>query len=147
MNFEINKYLFIFFILILNYQSLFGNEQHQIKKKWKNQSDHNLKINDFKMGHDVKKNKKVKNSINNSINKTKTRLTNQKYIIGNNKKSTILRNKRRLRLRSVSARIGIKGLLDLGELKKGEFDINYDALNWVESHNFNESDSIEFLKK
>ena len=58
-----------------------------------------------------------------------------------------MRNKRRLRLRSVSARIGIKGLLDLGELKKGEFDINYDALNWVESRNFNESDSIEFLKK
>lgn len=74
-------------------------------------------------------------------------LKDKKILIRDQKKSSLRRNKRRLRLREVSARIGVKGLLDTGELEKGNLNIDYEALNWVESQEVSEIESIKFLNK
>ena len=67
--------------------------------------------------------------INNSLRENIGNLKNKKILIENQKKSFSRRNKRRLRLREVSARIGVRGLLDTGELEKGNLSIDYQALN------------------
>ena len=74
-------------------------------------------------------------------------LKNKKILIRDQKKSSLKRNKRRLRLREVSARIGVRGLTDTGELEKGNLSIDYEALKWVESREVSEIESIEFLSK
>ena len=85
--------------------------------------------------------------INNSLRENVENLKNQKILIRDQKKSSLRRNKRRLRLREVSARIGVRGLLDTGELEKGNLSIDYEALNWVESQEVSEIESIKFLNK
>ena len=74
-------------------------------------------------------------------------LKNKKILIRDQKKSSLRRNKRRLRLREVSARIGVRGLLDTSELEKGNLSIDYEALNWVESQEVSEIESIKFLNE
>ena len=85
--------------------------------------------------------------INNSLRENVENLKNQKILIRDQKKSSLRRNKRRLRLRVVSARIGVRGLLDTGELEKGNLSIDYEALNWVESQEVSEIESIKFLNE
>lgn len=85
--------------------------------------------------------------INNSLRENVENLKNQKILIRDQKKSSLRRNKRRLRLREVSARIGVRGLLDTGELEKGNLSIDYEALNWVESQEVSEIESIKFLNE
>ena len=85
--------------------------------------------------------------INNSLRENIRNLKNKKILIRDQKKSSLRRNKRRLRLREVSARIGVRGLLDTGELEKGNLNIDYEALNWVESQEVSEIESIKFLNK
>ena len=85
--------------------------------------------------------------INNSLRENIGNLKNKKILIRDQKKSSLRRNKRRLRLREVSARIGVRGLLDTGELEKGNLSIDYEALNWVESQEVSEIESIKFLNK
>ena len=85
--------------------------------------------------------------INNSLRENMGNLKNKKILIRDQKKSSLRRNKRRLRLREVSARIGVRGLLDTGELEKGNLSIDYEALNWVESQEVSEIESIKFLNK
>ena len=85
--------------------------------------------------------------INNSLRENIRNLKNKKILIRDQKKSSLRRNKRRLRLREVSARIGVRGLLDTGELEKGNLSIDYEALNWVESQEVSEIESIKFLNE
>ena len=85
--------------------------------------------------------------INNSLRENMGNLKNKKILIRDQKKSSSRRNKRRLRLREVSARIGVRGLLDTGELEKGNLNIDYEALNWVESQEVSEIESIKFLNE
>jgi len=85
--------------------------------------------------------------INNSLRENRENLKNKKILIRDQKKSSLRRNKRRLRLREVSARIGVRGLLDTGELEKGNLSIDYEALNWVESQEVSEIESIKFLNE
>ena len=85
--------------------------------------------------------------INNSLRENMGNLKNKKILIRDQKKSSLRRNKRRLRLREISARIGVRGLLDTGELEKGNLSIYYEALNWVESQEVSEIESIKFLNK
>jgi len=85
--------------------------------------------------------------INNSLRENRENLKNKKILIRDQKKSSLRRNKRRLRLREVSARIGVRGLLDTGELEKGNLSIDYEALNWVESQGVSEIESIKFLNE
>ena len=85
--------------------------------------------------------------INNSLRENIGNLKNKKILIRDQKKSSLRRNKRRLRLREVSARIGVRGLLDTGELEKGNLNIDYEALNWVESQEVSEIESIKFLNE
>ena len=85
--------------------------------------------------------------INNSLRENMGNLKNKKILIRDQKKSSLRRNKRRLRLREISARIGVRGLLDTGELEKGNLSIDYEALNWVESQEVSEIESIKFLNK
>ena len=85
--------------------------------------------------------------INNSLRENMGNLKNKKILIRDQKKSSLRRNKRRLRLREVSARIGVRGLLDTGELEKGNLSIDYEALNWVESQEVSEIESIKFLNE
>ena len=85
--------------------------------------------------------------INNSLRENMENLKNKKILIRDQKKSSLRRNKRRLRLREVSARIGVRGLLDTGELEKGNLNIDYEALNWVESQEVSEIESIKFLNE
>ena len=85
--------------------------------------------------------------INNSLRENMGNLKNKKILIRDQKKSSLRRNKRRLRLREVSARIGVRGLLDTGELEKGNLNIDYEALNWVESQEVSEIESIKFLNE
>jgi len=85
--------------------------------------------------------------INNSLRENRENLKNKKILISDQKKSSLRRNKRRLRLREVSARIGVRGLLDTGELEKGNLSIDYEALNWVESQEVSEIESIKFLNE
>ena len=85
--------------------------------------------------------------INNSLRENMENLKNKKILIRDQKKSSLRRNKRRLRLREVSARIGVRGLLDTGELEKGNLSIDYEALNWVESQEVSEIESIKFLNE
>ena len=85
--------------------------------------------------------------INNSLRENMGNLKNKKILIRDQKKSSLRGNKRRLRLREVSARIGVRGLLDTGELEKGNLSINYEALNWVESQEVSEIESIKFLSE
>ena len=85
--------------------------------------------------------------INNSLRENIGNLKNKKILIRDQKKSSLRRNKRRLRLREVSARIGVRGLLDTGELEKGNLSIDYEALNWVESQEVSEIESIKFLNE
>ena len=85
--------------------------------------------------------------INNSLRENIGNLKNKKILIRDQKKSSLRRNKRRLRLRVVSARIGVRGLLDTGELEKGNLNIDYEALNWVESQEVSEIESIKFLNE
>ena len=44
-------------------------------------------------------------------------------------------------------RIGVRGSLDTGELEKGNLSIDYEALNWVESQEVSEIESIKFLNE
>ena len=69
------------------------------------------------------------------------------FLINSSFPNSNSRNKRRLRLREVSARIGVRGLLDTGELEKGNLSIDYEALNWVESQEVSEIESIKFLNE
>ena len=85
--------------------------------------------------------------INNSLRENVGNLKDKKILIRDQKKSSLRRNKRRLRLREVSARIGVRGLLDTGELEKGNLSIDYEALNWVESQEVSEIESIKFLNE
>ena len=85
--------------------------------------------------------------INNSLRENMGNLKNKKILIRDQKKSSLSRNKMRLRLREVSARIGVRGLLDTGELEKGNLSIDYEALNWVESQEVSEIESIKFLNE
>ena len=85
--------------------------------------------------------------INNSLRENMGNLKNKKILIRDQKKSSLRRNKRRLRLREVSARIGVRGLLDTDELEKGNLSIDYEALNWVESQEVSEIESIKFLNE
>ena len=85
--------------------------------------------------------------INNSLRENRENIKNKKILIRDQKKSSLRRNKRRLRLREVSARIGVRGLLDTGELEKGNLSIDYEALNWVESQEVSEIESIKFLNE
>jgi hypothetical protein len=85
--------------------------------------------------------------INNSLRENRENLKNKKILIRDQKKSSLRRNKRRLRLREVSARISVRGLLDTGELEKGNLSIDYEALNWVESQGVSEIESIKFLNE
>jgi len=85
--------------------------------------------------------------INNSLRENRENLKNKKILIRDQKKSSLRRNKRRLRLREVSARIGVRGLLDTGELEKGNLSIDYEALIWVESQEVSEIESIKFLNE
>ena len=85
--------------------------------------------------------------INNSLRENRENLKNKKILIRDQKKSSLRRNKRRLRLREVSARIGVRGLLDTGELEKGNLSIDYEALNWVESQEVSDIESIKFLNE
>ena len=85
--------------------------------------------------------------INNSLGVNIENLKNKKILIRDQKKSFLKRNKRRLRLREVSAKIGVRGLTDTGELEKGNLSIDYEALKWVESQEVSEIESIEFLSK
>ena len=85
--------------------------------------------------------------INNSLRENIGSLKNEKILIRDQKKSSLRRNKRRLRLREVSARIGVRGLLDTGELEKGNLSIDYEALNSIESQEISEIESIKFLNE
>ena len=85
--------------------------------------------------------------INNFLRENIENLNNKKILIRDQKKSSLRRNKRRLRLREVSARIGVRGLLDTGELEEGYLSIDYEALNWVESQEVSEIESIKFLNE
>ena len=85
--------------------------------------------------------------INNYLRENMGNLKNKKILIKDQKKSSLRRNKKRSRLREVSARIGVRGLLDTGELEKGNLSIDYEALNWVESQKVSEIESIKFLNE
>ena len=102
--------------------------------------------NSSTLGTNPKNNFSLKR-INNSLRENMGNLKNKKILIRDQKKSSLRRNKRRLRLREVSARIGVRGLLDTGELEKGNLSIDYEALNWVESQEVSEIESIQFLNE
>ena len=102
--------------------------------------------NSSTLGTNQKNNFSLKR-VNNSLRENMGNLKNKKILIRDQKKSSLSRNKRRLRLREVSARIGVRGLLDTGELEKGNLNIDYEALNWVESQEVSEIESIKFLNK
>ena len=102
--------------------------------------------NSSTLGTNPKNNFSLKR-MNNSLRENIGNLKNQKILIRDQKKSSLRRNKRRLRLREVSARIGVRGLLDTGELEKGNLSIDYEALNWVESQEVSEIESIKFLNE
>ena len=102
--------------------------------------------NSSTLGTNQKNNFSLKR-INNSLRENMGNLKNKKILIRDQKKSSLRRNKRRLRLREVSARIGVRGLLDTGELEKGNLSIDYEALNWVESQEVSEIESIKFLNE
>ena len=102
--------------------------------------------NSSTLGDNPKNNFSLKR-INNSLGENMGNLKDKKILIRDQKKSSLRRNKRRLRLREVSARIGVRGLLDTGELEKGNLSIDYEALNWVESQEVSEIESIKFLNE
>ena len=52
---------------------------------------------------------------------------------------------RRLRLRTFSAVVGVKGLLDSKGKKISPFKTDYAALEWLENQPFNEEESVKFL--
>ena len=102
--------------------------------------------NSSTLGTNLKNNFSLKR-INNSLRENMGNLKNKKILIRDQKRSSLSRNKRRLRLREVSARIGVRGLLDTDELEKGNLSIDYEALNWVESQEVSEIESIKFLNE
>ena len=52
---------------------------------------------------------------------------------------------RRLRLRTFSAVVGVKGLLDSKGKKISPFQMDYAALEWLENRPFDEENSVIFL--
>ncbi len=55
------------------------------------------------------------------------------------------RTSRRVRLRTVIAVIGVRGLVDQKGQKISPYHTDYAALEWIEQQNLNEDDSIAFL--
>ena len=102
--------------------------------------------NSSTLGTNPKNNFSLKR-IKNSLRENMGDLKNKKILISDQKKSSLSRNNLRLRLREVSAIIGVRGLLDTDELENGNLSIDYEALNWVESQEVGEIESIKFLNE
>lgn len=124
------KYLILITILsiVISQNSSFANSN---SSNLRTESENNLSLE----------------KINNSLRENMENLKNKKILIREQNKSSSKRNKKRYRLREVSARIGVRGLLDIGELEKGNLSIDYEALSWVESQEKSEIESIKFLNE
>ena len=124
---QIIIFIIFIFLILINNNSFASSNSNNVKKERENSFS-------FEELDQLKK-------------KSTELLKTKKTVIREQNKSSLRRNKKRLRLRAVSARIGVRGLLDIGELEKGKVSINYEALSWVETQELSETESIEFLNQ